>query len=131
MPLLFAVAGNTSAFNVLVVPVVNDISFSIFMLVTGCVTSTLHVAYTLLPSLALAVIVVIPFLCAVTFPFVSILAILLSLDDHSTSLLLASLGLIVLFIILVFPGVNTISFSLNVISVTSCITVTLHVALFH
>ena len=68
--LFVAFVGKTVAtrFNVLFLNMVADVWFKL-MEVTGCVTVTTHEALRCVPSVVVAVIVVVPTFFAVTFPF--------------------------------------------------------------
>ena len=93
-------------------------------------TVILQVAFLPLPSLAVAVMVTVPFLMPLTIPVWVTAAIFLLLVVHLTDLLLAEAGAIVTLRVVVLPLIR-VSFVLLIVSlVTGCLTVILQVAFF-
>ena len=91
-------------------------------------TVTAQVAFLPLPSLAVAVIVAVPFDTAVTFPFWSTVAADVLVELQVTLLLLAVLGEIVAVKVSLAPSFKDRVLLFKLIPVTRVVTVTVHVA---
>jgi hypothetical protein len=127
--LLLAAAGATVAFSVSDFPFT---SFAVLLLIEtlliSILTVILQVAFTPLPSLAVQMIVAVPFPLAVTFPALVTVATFVLLLFHVTVLLFAAAGATVAFSANVFPFTIENDDLFNVILVTGCLTVTLQAA---
>ena len=127
--LLSALVGAAVTLRVKVFPLFTAICVLLRVIfVTGCLTVILHVAFTPLPSFAVAVMTADPLLIPLTTPVAVTVAILALPVFHVTALLSALVGAAVAFRVTVFPLFTAICVLLSVSFVTGCLTVILHVA---
>ena len=129
--LLLASHGLTTAPRDMEPPLFMD-ALALFILspVTGCLTVTLQDAFFQLPSLAVAVMVALPFPTAFTAPYLLTVTTLGLLLLQVTLLLSAFHGLTVALSPMDPPFFMTTANLLSLIFVTRCITVTLHLYFF-
>ena len=131
--LFVAFSGATLAFNANVSPSVSVCSVALSVMpstsTTGAFTFMVHLAETLLPSVALTVMVAVPSLTAVTSPFASTVAMFSSEEVHARLLFDALAGSTLAVRFTVSPSSRVFSVIFSVMDATGMIdTFTVHVA---
>ena len=127
--LFFAFDGDTLVLSDTVSPTSNIFLFADnVMLLTGCVTTTLTVAFLSVPSFAVAVIVAVPTFLAVIFPFEVTVATFVLLDLKVTPFTVGFEGVSVAFTVLLWLGARLIVLALSLTFVTGVPTLIVHTA---
>ena len=116
--LLEALAGLTLALRVNFLPVYIVAFFDREILVTGCLTVTVHVAEMFEPSVVLAVIITLPALTPLTTPFDTV-AIFVLEDVQARVLLSAFAGVTVAFTVTFLPTLTVATFLFSATPLTA------------